>query len=322
MNLLKHFRRKIFLSVGKKNGFYCLAGLGFGLLVRLRNALYDKGLLKGKKCNAFVISIGSVVAGGTGKTPLTEFFAKQFQKSVKVAILSRGYRSLAEKRNVPTVASLGQGPITSAKECGDEPYLLAKNVPGALVICGKNRFLSAQKAIELGAEVLILDDGMQHRSLERDIEIVTKTDEEPRHFLPRGFLRDDPKRIKQADFVFSKQSLSYQIISSKPIEGEKVALFCGIAKPKQFVESIEGLKATIVSTCFLSDHETMSEKDLQKLAEEAFSLGARFLVCTEKDYVKLDLKNKLALEIVWVRKEIVHIKDREVLEKLMQRRLK
>lgn len=284
----------------------------------MRNALYDRGIFKEKKCDAFVISIGSVVAGGTGKTPLTEFFAKEFQKRAKVAILSRGYRSLAEKTKTPTIVSKGSGPLFSPQECGDEPYLLAENVPGAIVIAGKKRFDSASIAINLGAKVIILDDGMQHRALKRDVEIVAEGSEKTDHFLPRGFLRDDPKRVLKADFVFSNETVTFKMTPSLPIENEKIAVFCAIARPKQFIAGLKELKAEVVDTLFLADHEEIEEKRLHHYATKARSFGAKYLVCTQKDHVKLNLKNKLPLAIVWVKKEIVHIKDSELFEKIMR----
>ena len=176
--------------------------LCYGLGVKLRNLLYDKGTLRQEKCKALVVSVGNVVAGGTGKTPFILMLAKKLMQEMPLAILSRGYLGASENKGQSTqVAQDG-----SALQFGDEPLLLAQNLDKASVYVGKDRVKSAHKAVEQGAKVILLDDGMQHRRLHRDIEIVMVHGKDPFHggrYLPGGLLRDDPKQLKRADYIIS-----------------------------------------------------------------------------------------------------------------------
>ncbi len=251
------------------SSFFYLLSLVYGFVIRIRNFLYDRSWLKIYRSEAFVISIGNIVAGGVGKTPLTLKVAETLlNQNIPLAILSRGYLSQFEHEKVSTVLSKGEGPLFSSKLCGDEPYLISKNVPDALFIVGKDRVQSAQKAEELNAKILLLDDAMQHRRLHRDLEIIVLDAGDPfgkGYFLPRGFLREPLKALKRADLMVMNhvpqkeevKSLLQKLkrISKAPtvltkvkvrgfydlqdqkypsLNGVKVAAFCGLAKPHYF----------------------------------------------------------------------------------------
>lgn len=196
---------------GKKTFFlkcWCLLtgvlSLFYALGVILRNALYDRGLLKQVKCRLPVVSIGNLVSGGSGKTPLTLKLVKELLPYGKVAILSRGYKGEVEKGKVPLLVSRGQGALFPPQVCGDEVYLLAEALPGAIVVAGKDRVKAAEMAFEAGAKLIVLDDGLQHRRLFREDEIILVSGKDPfsgGHFLPRGFLRDEPRRINKATLL-------------------------------------------------------------------------------------------------------------------------
>ena len=138
--------------------------LSFGLQagVKLKNALYDRNLISSKKAPLKVDCIGNLTVGGTGKTPFTLFLAKELINE-KIAILSRGYRSLSEKKNV--LASNG----SSAEEIGDEPLLLSRRLKKVPIYIGKDRLSSAVLASEKGAKIVLLDDGFQHRKISLDL---------------------------------------------------------------------------------------------------------------------------------------------------------
>ena len=149
----------------------------FSLAIRLRHFLYDRGWLRSYAVRCPVVSVGNIEAGGTGKTPLVLLLAEAFRHR-KVALLTRGY---------------GEVP--------DEAPLLQKRAPFAKVYVGKDRLVSAQKAIAEGAELIILDDGLQHRRLKRDFELVAISEtldvwkkQGPFRYLPWGRLRDTPRR--------------------------------------------------------------------------------------------------------------------------------
>jgi len=267
--------------------------------VHLRNAAYDRGLLAAQDCGLPVISIGNIVAGGTGKTPFVKFLAGELSKSFQVAILSRGYRSAAEK----TGEALQVTPATDISQCGDEPYWLACGLPQVQVWVGKNRLQSAQRAHHSGADVILMDDGMQHRQLKRDFEITLVDGEDPfgkGFFLPRGLLRDSPHRLAQADCVVvidPSSEIEAQLrpltqaplifartVSELSLTGEKVAVFCAIGRPQRFLKSVRQAGGEIVASFFKPDHEPFNAEELQQFAEKS---GADALVCTEKDHVKL-----------------------------------
>lgn len=314
--------------------------------IRLRNMLYDKGFMGRTRCAIPVVSVGNIVVGGTGKTPLVLLLAKTLSSFCRVAILSRGYRSKAEGAFPPLVLSRGAGPLHQAAICGDEAYLLASGVPEAIVIVGKHRKQAAKKAVEEGAQLILVDDGMQHRSLSRDIEIAVINNKNPLgggYFLPRGFLRDDPKRLSKVDLIvvngkeqsgWSIQNVPTVVTHYQPIaildlnekkidieKGTSVALFCGIGEPSRFVETVSQLGLHTVHTHFLADHEGISQKEMIRFVETAKKKGARWVLCTEKDRVKLDpvLQKHLPLPIGWVKCELMIQNNQEAWNKLIER---
>ncbi|MCK4913701.1 MAG: tetraacyldisaccharide 4'-kinase, partial [Planctomycetes bacterium] len=126
----------------------------YKIIIAIRNQLYDKNILKSYRVNAAVISVGNITAGGTGKTPLVISLCNKINLNYKCAILTRGYKTQATKT--------------------DEPAVLAENCPQAKVVINPNRVEAANLTInKFGANVLIMDDGFQHRRLKRDLDIVT-----------------------------------------------------------------------------------------------------------------------------------------------------
>jgi tetraacyldisaccharide 4'-kinase len=253
-----------------------------------------------------------------------------------VAILSRGYKGQCEHSEQPLVVDVEKH---QPALCGDEPWLLASRLGklSACVIANKRRYKSALAAKNWGADIVVLDDGMQHRKLHRDLEIVVidgKTGFDT--FLPAGKLREDPARLKHADLVlyvrdpeervqravssFTKApQVTAQIVvegvfdlEGRPqadLRGKKVALFCGIGNPERFVKTVEEMGAIVVFSHFSPDHEIPKEAELKEIALQAEKKGASVLLCTEKDKVKLCTANlSTSLPIAWVktRLEIVH----------------
>lgn len=259
----------------------------------LRHYAYDFRLLPSKKVPAVVVSVGNIVAGGTGKTPLVHFLAEELAQKYSVAILSRGYRSMAEKRIHPTRVQ----PVMTAEEVGDEPLWLAQKLPQVQVWVGVDRYQSAQKAIENGAEILILDDGFQHRRLHRDFDIVVVNGESPfsnGYFLPRGYLRDCPSRLSKATLLVmmgasqidlsQAPAVTFQRTTSLDLKGKKVALFCAIANPQRFIHQVESAGAHITVSSIKPDHAPFSIEEIEALVRQS---QAELLICTEKDFVKL-----------------------------------
>lgn len=178
----------------------------FGLNMWL--SFYHTGHVHQHKLHAFTISVGNITAGGTGKTPFVQYLARHLgRRGEKVAVLSRGYRGAFEKKG--GIVSDGKHLQMSAKQAGDEPYLLAKTLPGVVVAVGSNRSESGKKVEKLyEPTVVLLDDGFQHWALRRDIDIVLIDAQAPfsnGRMLPRGLLREPLENIERADiFVITK----------------------------------------------------------------------------------------------------------------------
>lgn len=312
--LEKWFQKE--LKRPKKNLLHLFL-FGFSLFFKwgsfFRNALFDFGLIRVYRSKKMVVSIGNIALGGTGKTPFTELLVKTIGQPV--AILERGYRAKKRKKEPFIVSSPGEG---------DEAYLLLKKIEFAQVIIGKKRTKSAKFAEKLGVSYIVLDDGMQHRYLHRDIEVVVLHNQDlfgRGHFAPYGFLRESPKRLKNADYIiingvknerefllaetqvreYSDAKLIggfYRVENGEEFRGKKVAAFCGIGKPEEFFRELGALGADVILRHVLRDHDTF--KDFQSFKEKAFSLGIETIVCTEKDYVKLeDQRGVFALKIAF-----------------------
>ena len=154
-----------------------------------------------------VISVGNVTAGGTGKTPCILLLAEALQKrGRKPAVISRGYRSGLEKEG--GVVSDGKNILVSQAMAGDEPYMMARKLPGVPILVGKDRITSAQKAMNMGADVLLMDDGFQYWQLKRDLDIILIDCTNPfgyDHALPRGLLREPLSALQRAGlFILTK----------------------------------------------------------------------------------------------------------------------
>ncbi len=291
------------------------------LVSLFRNFFYDRGIFRSFSVEKPVVCVGNFLCGGTGKTPFLLFLAEELLKrGLKVVLLTRGYRSLLENRGVHLVCE-GNGPLYSAKEMGDEAYLMCKRLPLLTCYVGKDR-LKAAKLAEKRGDILLLEDGLQYRKLKPTFQILmqpkafwfTQKYWEHRFFLPLGRLRDFPYRRKKMDLVVGENQKGEKgIIPSYKIEklllfprgeefffteGAKVALFCAISQPKRLIQAIKELKLQVKQSFFLADHESFSEDALFLFAKKCIAQKIEALICTEKDSVKLFLKKKLPLPLV------------------------
>ncbi len=179
-----------------------LASKVYGGLAAADRAAYRLGLRKVRHLDCKVISVGNLAAGGTGKTPFVRWLACLLKRrGLKVAVLGRGYKGKGEKRG--SLVSDGRRLLVSARQAGDEPWLLARTLPGVPVAAGKDRYAMGQMlADRFAPEVIVLDDGMQHHRLFRDLEIVLLDASSPLGngcLLPRGPLREPPGALARAD---------------------------------------------------------------------------------------------------------------------------
>lgn len=180
--------------------FYML----YGVVIWMRNFCYTSGIIKQKQLPCPVISVGNIVAGGTGKTPAVIAIAKLLQKnSYKVGVVLRGYKGKSN-RGI-TFVSDGEKLLCTRSECGDEADMLARHLTNIPVAVGKKRYLTGKAIIErFACDVLILDDGFQHRQLSRDLDILTVDATQPYgtgKMLPIGTLREPKASIQRADLI-------------------------------------------------------------------------------------------------------------------------
>lgn len=341
-------------------GFLYFLSLGYKGMLLSRHWAYKSELLQFRKAPIKVVSIGNLAVGGRGKTPLALFLLEKFLKAdKKIAISTRGYRSQIEKSGQSVALDLKQKKLPSFEEIGDEALLFARcaqkfNPEKAFIIVGRKRYKSALLAKKLKAGVLILDDGFQHRSLFQDVKIlmVKKSDFYTQtHFLPRGVLRDLPQRVKEADFIaieekdlafalnffperkvvaFQNYFSAFKDLQGKAVDQNKLrrkaALFCAIGDPRRFVAAVKKTGMEIVKETFFLDHLPLKKAVLEKFAIEAKALGAKFLICTEKDAVKLSFSNdqelnykdfKLALPIYYPELKLKIVFGQSNLEKAL-----
>ena len=189
-------------------------------IVQVRLYLYRNRILKEHQLGCLVICIGNLTVGGTGKTPVVEKFARALQRGGrKVAILSRGYKSIDKRRkkswlerlidqntpDPPRVVSDGKNVLLDSATAGDEPYMLASNLRGVAVVVDKDRVKAGLHAIkELDVDTLLLDDGLQYLHLKHRLDIVLVDRQAPfgnEHLLPRGTLREPPRNIRRASYI-------------------------------------------------------------------------------------------------------------------------
>jgi tetraacyldisaccharide 4'-kinase len=267
----------------------------FGFGVRTRNALYDRRVMRARRLRGPVVSIGNLSVGGSGKTPFVLLLGELLKaRGIRFDILSRGYGR--ETHGVALV-----DPAGSAHSFGDEPLLLARRL-GIPVIVGESRYRAGVFAEEkFGSQLHLLDDGFQHRSLARDFDIVLLTPEDIRdRLLPAGRLREPLTSLSRADAIVLTSSASKDALS---LDGQLVwrvrrgivpgklparpVVFCGIARPKNFVLQLRTAGVEPAAEAIYRDHHAYSEKDIRDLLDLQQRSEADGFVTTEKDAVNL-----------------------------------
>ena len=296
-----------------------IAALGYALGVSIRNALYDLGLLRARRTQATVLCVGNLTTGGTGKTPLVIWLVHHLtQKGLRVAILTRGYKSTANQKGRADNAH-----PTNA----DEPAELAAACPDVPVIVNPDRVAGAAEAVgKRKAQVLVMDDGFQHRRLARDLDIVTIDATNPFGYgrlLPAGLLREPPAGLRRAraavltrcnlvgewavseieaqalqinpDLIVARSmhapaGLHYADGASHDLDalaGVKVFAFCGLGNPESFLQTIEACGGRLVGSRLFNDHHAYTQGDLAEVQRQAGAAEARIVLTSQKDWTKI-----------------------------------
>ncbi|MEC8306933.1 MAG: tetraacyldisaccharide 4'-kinase [Chlamydiota bacterium] len=278
--------------------------------VAFRHLLFRWRIKKTRRAPIPVISIGNIHIGGTGKTPLTALLAKELLRHSEGAILSRGRNKIAGNS---LFFSAEDCPVYS--RCGDEIRLLADQIPNCQYGVGKDRLASARRAKEKGCRWVLLDDGMQCLSLSSDFSLIILPCDDPlgkKGFLPFGPLRDHPQRLSKADAIFVngtpcdlspiRQYTDAPLIGCSmvprgirwitpngegDIRGKRVGTFCGLGRPRSFLNSIVEWGSESILHHSLYDHQAISKEPLLRFSKKAKEKGAHAIICSQKDAVKL-----------------------------------
>ena len=343
----------------------------FSGIVRMRLFLYsNRIILRNKPLDCLVVVVGNLTVGGTGKTPVVERFAKELlKKGRKVAILSRGYKSKQDspKRNLqnwyglkditpPRIVSDGNEVFLNSEDAGDEAFMLARNLPGVVVLTDKNRVKAGRFAIEkFNVDTVILDDGFQYLHLKGQLNLLLVDQTNPfgnRCLLPRGILREPVRHLKRASYVFFTKSEiepELEILQTvrkynphaeiircvhrpkyfEEVNGlrkEKltflhefyVGVFCGIASPRGFEDLIYRMSGEVRFKQRYLDHHKYSNQELDKMFQQAKNSGADVMVTTEKDAVRIPANYKPIIPLLFVRMEIEIIEGFEDFEEAVE----
>ena len=345
-----------------------LKGLSYLFLtvVSIRYFLYRTGLLRRYPLGTQVISIGNVTAGGTGKTPVTEIFARTLAaEGRKVAILSRGYRRkeapwwqrlFTQVIEKPLAVSDGRHVLLDSETGGDEPYMLASNLPGVAVVVDRNRVRAGRYAVNrLGCDTLILDDGFQYQKLKHSIEVVLVDSTNPfgnGNLLPRGILREPARNIRRADIIFltkcrgdvsavkeeiRRYNSTAEIVECNhtpkvlkdvwsreeyPLDwlsGKTVCTLSGIASPKGFENSLRHLGAKVVWCERYADHHRYDSSEVLYALNRTADMGADALVTTEKDAVRFPRLETTPVRCLYLRVAIEILAGGESFTQLINR---
>jgi tetraacyldisaccharide 4'-kinase len=338
----------------------------FGAVVAIRYFLYNAGIMRRYPLGIQVISIGNVTAGGTGKTPVTEIFARTLAaEGRKVAILSRGYRRkeapwwqrvFMQVVTPPLVVSDGKHVLLDSAVGGDEPYMLASNLPGVAVVVDRNRVKAGRYAIKrLGCDTLILDDGFQYQKLKHSVEVVLVDSTNPfgnGHMLPRGVLREPARNLKRADIIFLtkcrgdvsavkaeirryngtaeivecnhtpkslKDVWSREEYPLSWLEGKTVCTLSGIASPKGFENSLRRLGAKVVWCERYADHHRYDSSEILYALNRTADMGSDALVTTEKDAVRFPRFETVPVRCLYLRIAIEILSGRENFNQIIDR---
>ncbi len=328
----------------------------FSGIAQARYWLYRKRILHDQPLGCLVVVVGNLTVGGTGKTPVTEKFARALRdRGRKVAILSRGYKSKAppiwkkwwfwithQEDTPPRIVSDGQKVLLGSEEAGDEPYMLARNLPGVIVLVDKNRVKAGAYAIKkFGCDTLVLDDGFQYLPLKGRLNLLLIDKTNPfgnGHLLPRGILREPIKHLKRASYVFLTKSngvrdeeLEETIKLHNPevdiiecthrpqylqrfdsterqpldyLKGKRIGAFSGIATPESFEKFLRDLGGEIVCTRRFLDHYRFTYEDFVEIFSEGLEKRVDFIVTTEKDAVRLPEHLPCPVPLYYLRLEI------------------
>lgn len=342
-------------------------------LVRARMGVFRRRWKQQAHLGTQVISIGNITVGGTGKTPVTEMLARTLRdRGRHVSILSRGYKSRrlrsaqewkdeqgrpVDPEDMPKVVSDGSRILLDSKYAGDEPFMLASNLEGVSVVVDKDRIKGGRFAVRhLGADTLVLDDGLQYLRLAHGSDIVLIDRTAPYgtgHLLPRGTLREPPRHLMRASYILitkcdgtPNDTLIEEIRRYNPfapiiecahgpryleelftgrrqplefLREKWVAAISGIAVPESFERSLENLGARVEIRRHFADHYRFTRKEIDSFMTRCIERDMELVVTTEKDAVRFPEPTEVTVPIWFLRIEVEILKGRDDWEDMIDR---
>lgn len=297
----------------------------YALIIGLRNLFFDKSVFKSKKVNAKVVSVGNLTIGGSGKTPFVIYLTNLLKESgYKPSVLSRGYGRTT--KGYLLVSKNGE-PLTEVQNCGDEIYqtVIECKVPAA--VC-ENRVEGAKKLLEeVETNIIVLDDGFQHRWIDRNLDIVLFDQKFlldkslfNQSLLPLGIMREGFNSLHRSDTIIinrkfckepDKNLIERLRIYNKPIftayykaisfvdmtrkteysleefNGQESLVISGIANPTSFLSILKDVGVNTENKIIFRDHKNYTLKEVQQIRREFYQTNSHSVVTTEKDAVKL-----------------------------------
>ena len=360
---------------GRANALKFVLG-GFARLyeraVQIRLGLYRRRILRPQELGCPVVSVGNLTVGGTGKTPVAEMLARELQRrGRRVAILSRGYKSVPRPfmqrlrhklfKHLdlfpPRIVSNGKEVLLDSRRAGDEPHMLAKNLPGVCVLVDKDRVKSGLHALRhFESDILLLDDGLQYQRLRHGIDIVLIDCQSPfgnERLLPRGTLREPPANLSRASYIIvtkagpepdkallarlrslnrtaaiiecSHAPRHWEDLKSGTqfpldhLHGRHVGALSGIARPESFEEGVRQLGAVVEVSKAFADHHRFTKKEILRFLEWCDRRSLDALVTTEKDAVRFPDIDQPQVPMLFLRVEIEILRGGDRWEELLAR---
>ncbi|MBW1951114.1 MAG: tetraacyldisaccharide 4'-kinase [Deltaproteobacteria bacterium] len=323
------------------SGFLDLLSFLYGIGVRAAFTARRKGLLKTKNLPGFVLSVGNLTVGGTGKTPAAVMIARWARdRGHRVAVLSRGYGGATRQRTL--VVSDGTRVLAGPDQAGDEPCLLARRLEEVPVVVGRKRYDAGVKARKIfGSDFFVLDDGFQHHGLARDLNLLLLDATLPfgnGRLLPAGPLREPTSAVSRAhaliltraeegERAFKNAARLRREWAPRPVflgrhvarrvvlpggekhavpgilKGMRVAAFAGIGRPASFMRTLDACGAQTVLFESFRDHHEFRAREIRALLDRARALGAELVLTTEKDWIRL-------FHLSWARERIGYLRIR------------
>ncbi len=284
-------------------------------IVNAKELAYDAGILKSHSYRGVkIISVGNIVAGGSGKTPVVIEIANALKNEGETCVVTGNY-PLKDKRLI-VVSSKGRI-FKKPPSVPDEAYMIAKKT-GVTVIVSKNRKAAIELSVGLNMRYVILDDALHHREINKTVEICVLGSEisKKEHYLPAGMIRTPRRALKRCDIriCFKKENDQVEMPpdcfeahfeplgifdkNSNRIDGIRSAfIFCGIGNPENFKDTVESMGIQVKGYRFFEDHHIYSDKEIDELKKESNRTKAEILLTTYKDFVKIEDEDMCYLDV-------------------------